>query len=340
MKCRSLQMKGKKMLRILFFLMVAVLLALADGPVLQTGQTKSYDASGTVVTDGSIKDDGYYQKGVTRSYSSSEDVIIDNATGLEWQDNESVTKPWTKTGGDTAANYCASLLPSGEWRLPAIQELQTLVDNGHYHPSVTPSTFIHYVPSDDYWSSTADAFDASDAWTVNFDFGYSSFWNKGDNNYVRCVRGEQLTTSALSRNDTTKIVTDTTTGLQWQDDIAAEQTKQNWIGAIDYCEEILVLGGYNDWRLPNINELLSILDYTRYKPTIDLQVFQHTAFEDTHFSNYWSSTTDAGNTYFAWVVAFDYGSAYGKNKDFNRYVRCVRGGQVPINPSIIMYLLN
>ena len=27
-----------------------------------------------------------------------------------------------------------------------------------------------------------------------------------------------------------------------------------WIGAIDYCES-LDLGGKNDWRMPNINEL-------------------------------------------------------------------------------------
>ncbi len=36
-------------------------------PLLKTGQTLSYDSNGNVVTDGSIKDDGYYQRGATRS---------------------------------------------------------------------------------------------------------------------------------------------------------------------------------------------------------------------------------------------------------------------------------
>ena len=49
------------MLRIVILLVVTVLLVLADGSVLQTGQVKSYDADGIEVTDGSVKDDGYYR---------------------------------------------------------------------------------------------------------------------------------------------------------------------------------------------------------------------------------------------------------------------------------------
>jgi len=57
--------------------------------VKKTGQTKSYDTDGNEVTDGSIKDDGYYQKGVTPSYTRDDttEIVTDHITGLQWQDN-------------------------------------------------------------------------------------------------------------------------------------------------------------------------------------------------------------------------------------------------------------
>jgi len=49
----------------------------------------------------------------------------------------------------------------------------------------------------------------------------------------------------FSRDDTTQIVTDTTTGLQWQDDANASSLTKKWTEAIDYCEA-LTLGGHDD----------------------------------------------------------------------------------------------
>ncbi len=55
----------------------------------KTGQTKSYDTDGNEVTDGSIKDDGFYQKGVDPSYTRDDvkEIVIDHITGLQWQDD-------------------------------------------------------------------------------------------------------------------------------------------------------------------------------------------------------------------------------------------------------------
>lgn len=324
------------------------ILALADAP-LQTGQVKSYDADGTVVTDGSIKDDGYYRAGKARSYGRSGNVVTDNATGLEWQDNETIQKPWLtqanydvgdyfNTLGDTATTYCTNLPPNGEWRLPSIEELQTLVNYSQHHPAVTEGIFS-YISSLDYWSSTTSATSAHAAWYVYFYNGYSDYSYKAKSNYVRCVRGGQLGPSNLSRNDTTKIVTDTATGLQWQDDTIVETTERSWTEAIDYCENTLTLGGHSDWRLPNSNELFSIVEYSQYSPAINTLVFLHTA---TGASYYWSSTTDADIASSAWYTDFRYGALELNAKGNSSYVRCVRGGQVniPVNPSVIMYLLD
>ncbi len=114
------------------------------------------------------------------------------------------------------------------------------------------------------------------------------------------------------------VVTDSLTSLQWQDDAVSDAVE--WQEAIDYCE-LLSLGGYDDWRLPNKKELLSIVDYSKYSPSIDSQ------FQNTTSSYYWSSTTYVYYTYRAWYVSFRNGYTDYYNKGNHRYVRCVRAGQ-------------
>jgi pimeloyl-ACP methyl ester carboxylesterase len=113
-------------------------------------------------------------------------------------------------------------------------------------------------------------------------------------------------------------VTDNRTGLMWQQ---GEPGSMTWGNALSYCEG-LSLGGYSDWRLPNIKELESLTDDTRYSPAID------TSFFPNAYAYYWSSTTYAFYPDRAWYVFFKYGYVYVSDKYFaGNYVRCVRGGQ-------------
>jgi hypothetical protein len=114
-------------------------------------------------------------------------------------------------------------------------------------------------------------------------------------------------------------VTDTSTGFMW---VKATHEAVNWEAAITYCEN-LSFAGYDDWRLPNRNTLQSLVDYSKYKPSIDTEFFP-----DTVSSYYWSSTTRAYNSGYAWYVSFDYGYVphlYHKTNSY--YVRAVRAGQ-------------
>jgi len=117
------------------------------------------------------------------------------------------------------------------------------------------------------------------------------------------------------------IVTDTISKLQWQDD--AIGSTMEWQEAIDYCENTLELGGYSDWRLPNINELKSIVDRDKYNPAIV------NGFENTSSNAYWSSTTNQSDGYYAWIILFEYGNITYSNKDYygGLFVRCVRAGE-------------
>ena len=341
------------MLKTITTLLILTTLALADGPLLQTGQVKSYDADGTIVSDGSIEDDGYYQIGKSREYSrSAVGVVRDHVTGLEWQDNvDSVSKLWVTqanydagnyddTTGDTAAIYCSELgLDGGAWRLPSIWELLTLFDASQFNPSVTKDIFDH-ISSDGYWSSTTEVdYTSKAAWTLSFNRGYAYPYSKSEDYYVRCVRGGQLEPSNLY-SEPHQIIRDSTTGLQWQDNSDVEAVGHNWTEAIKYCENSVNLGGYTDWRLPNINELLSIVDYTRHDPSVNMDEFMNISSTP----HYWSSTTTAGFTSDMWVVSFTIGYMASADKSSDMYyTRCVRGGQLEhstFKPAIIMYLLN
>ncbi|MFT5661094.1 MAG: hypothetical protein ACI9TV_001740 [Sulfurimonas sp.] len=114
------------------------------------------------------------------------------------------------------------------------------------------------------------------------------------------------------------MVTDSTTSLVWQDDVTP--TTMSWQNAIDYCEAS-TLGSQSDWRLPNINELTSIVKDTDSHTSIS------NVFGNTTSNHYWSSTTKASDIGRAWWVSFDFGYDSSDDKTDRNYVRCVRGGQ-------------
>jgi hypothetical protein len=141
---------------------------------------------------------------------------------------------------------------------------------------------------------------------------------KSDPNYVRAVRDRPLEFGHF-KNNGDGTVTDITTGLMWQQREAKAMT---WEKALAYCES-LDLSGYSDWRLPNIRELLSLVDDSRDDPSIDTGYFP-----GCRPSIYWSSTTHALYPGFAWHIEFNDGQVRGGgHKGRRHYIRAVRGGE-------------
>jgi hypothetical protein len=135
-------------------------------------------------------------------------------------------------------------------------------------------------------------------------------------------------------------VTDKLTGLIWLKDgncapffsgDASPGNSRSWTAAMDSANQLA--SGYcgltdgsvaGDWRLPNVNELFSLLDRSRVNPVLPATC---PLADSTVASGYWSSTTYAYDSDYAWNVYFDNGNVYGYYKSLNSYVRCVRGGQ-------------
>ncbi len=113
------------------------------------------------------------------------------------------------------------------------------------------------------------------------------------------------------------IVTNMTEGLMWQKETLTI-IRMNWEDSKYYCEN-LNINGFTGWRLPTIQELLSLVDYSTYNPAIG-----ENYFPDTISSFYWSSTPHSYYIHGIWGVDFYYGYDNTSHKFNGFYVRAVR----------------
>lgn len=124
-------------------------------------------------------------------------------------------------------------------------------------------------------------------------------------------------------------ITDNATGLMWVKDPSqlggvwgtpGTPAVMTWPDAIDNCEA-LDYAGHDDWRLPNINELASIVDCSRYNPHINPTFFPNTDKVNVYFS----STTAIFNTAAVFYVSFGVFNIYIADKIAYSVARPVRG---------------
>lgn len=92
--------------------------------------------------------------------------------------------------------------------------------------------------------------------------------------------------------------------------------------------------GHTDWRIPNVRELQTIVDYENWNPAVDTVFNVHCepgctvlTCSCTQPSLYWSSTTCRKLPDQAWAVYFGNGGLDIMAKDKELYVRAVRGGR-------------
>jgi len=331
----------------IFFLPLIILLLTASTinaeafKLPDTGQTTCYDASGNVIMDASgnvptcpapnspLAQDGSYSINPPSYTDNTDGTVTDTNTGLTWQKQDDGTlRYW-----DEASSYCASL--GTDWRLPTKKELITIVDYSIPYPGPTINPIFTGTPQNSaYWTSTDckgypyDASGVSVAWIVYFNGGSVNGSGKTSSvANVRCVRGGLPPSSFTNNGNGT--VTDAKTGFAWEQ---GEPGYMVWPDALSYCEnlELPSGSGQSDWRLPNIKELESITDDTIFDPDNHPIAIDTKAFPNANASNYWSSTSLAGDPYSAWGVNFSYGyvgPSYAPSKYGGGYVRCVRGGQ-------------
>jgi hypothetical protein len=272
---------------------------------------------------------------------AGEPLVHDNVTGLEWQGcpaglkgtdctvDAIVTKNWLD-----ALAYCEGLTWAGfdDWRLPDTFEFVTILDYGSVNPSVYAPAFPQ-TPDGPFRSASSISYDTRYSWEVEFDSGQleSQVHFKTEPLNVRCVRGVPATSqNRFVRSEPVvgqAIVADAVSGLTWQGCVAGldgsgctngVDATFAWRDALRFCEA-LDWGNADDWRLPNILELYSLVDNRRSGPATD-----NLAFPSTPDKVFWSSTAYSGGSHAKWDVQFATGAVGMAGEPNTRAVRCVR----------------
>ena len=189
--------------------------------VAKTGQTTCYNAGGGTtdcLNSGSWPgQDAYWEsQGVGVSWPSprfkdnADGTVTDNMTGLIWLQNANCfgAKSWT-----VALSDCNTLVGNntqcdlndgsiaGDWRLPNVKELQSLIAFAYDEPALSNAAGTAKWTTDEdafsdvqlniYWSSTTYAHSKSNAWYVDLDYGIADDVSKGNGGFVWPVRGGQ-----------------------------------------------------------------------------------------------------------------------------------------------------
>ena len=159
---------GPILRRLSFLFLVVTLALLFSGQALagaiqlpQTGQTTCYASTGDIIPCSGTGQDGALRMGVAwpnPRFNASGDCVTDNLTGLMWAKNANlINSQWTWQGAlDFAMGL--SLCGYSDWRLPNINELESLGDRDRSNLALWLNTqgFANVQPVY-YWSSTSQA---------------------------------------------------------------------------------------------------------------------------------------------------------------------------------------
>ncbi|MBN2722966.1 MAG: DUF1566 domain-containing protein [Deltaproteobacteria bacterium] len=276
-------------------------------------------------------------KGNLPSYTDNGDgTVTDNVTGLMWIktpdiNNDGVINIEDKLTWSEIPSYVENLneisyANYSDWRIPSIKELYSLINfNGTDPSNGDESNLIPFIDTDyfgfDYGDTdanerTIDSQYASSTLYVSTRFGQLLFGvnfadgrikgygtTMGDGSektfLLLCVRQNPSYGENVLTDNGDGTVSDESTSLMWAQNDSAEPML--WSDAFEYASEMNSQNylGYNDWRIPSIKELQSIVDYTKSPDTTSSPAISD-LFNSTSFINerleedwgyYWSSTT-------------------------------------------------
>lgn len=271
--------------------------------------------------------------------------IKDNVTGLIW---------WLTGKGGTyeeMKDECAvSYGGIEDWRLPEPQEIASLSDLGMlYGNKIDPVYFQELYSDTSLPQSKSYDYDLILTSVENYfyllPYGVIGAFGS-ESGYLMCVSGEEYgkvtaeTYSTVTENGA-EMIRDLSTDLFWQKEPVKKAT---WKEALAYCES-LDYAGHSDWRLPNKNELLSLVDYSKIAAEAEAEEEEETEEEDeveaiSSFPGmtpdvFWTSTP-APVDYYVWVLnmqggaVFPYGEAseVGSGPQQPRSVKSIKRDEI------------
>lgn len=264
------------------------------------------------------------------------ETVADRLTGLSWsRDANPLGFPlaWPEALAAVQELNVSRYAGHADWRLPNRRELGSLMSFAAKKPALPAGHPFQNVFLGWYWSSTSAAIDPAYAWYVHLE-GARMFYGRKDQYYlVWPVRGgddallpatgqkgcfdgsgRDIVCAGTGQDGETRTgiawleprfrvegasVVDFFTGLRWLGGANCTGSPVNWQGALAAVAALNRQGvaGRADWRLPNINELESLVDCACHTPALPLD---H-PFDDVQ-EVYWSSTTSYFEADWAWAL--------------------------------------
>jgi hypothetical protein len=303
--------------------------------LIQTDQAECYDEFGKFIACADAGQDASYRSAKPwpqpRFKQNNDNTVTDFLTDLMWTQNANLLEfPLSFKEALEAINEmnASRMFGFSDWRLPKRHELFSLISHANINPALPKGNLFYNVFSSYYWTATLIAQFVKQAWYIHLGggrvfkgmkTGSYMVWPVRDNT----VKGSERIIDPKNRFIVTPhAVTDQKTGLSWSINANIGSHPVKWFEALQIVSDMNRNQEYKyqDWRLPNIRELESIIDMEKHSPAI--------ASSDL-FTNiqsfYWSSTTSVYDPRYAWTLYTEDGNlgvGYKSNPEF--YVWCVR----------------
>jgi hypothetical protein len=279
-------------------------------------------------------------------------VVQDRLTGLYWLQNANPAEfplTWPE-----ALDFIRQLNQQQEagcndWRLPNRRELRSLMSYQTRKPALPENHPFTNLFIGWYWTSTTAVISPAHAWYVHME-GARMFYGGKDQSYLvwpvrgagngslaatgqqHCYAADGAIIPCADSGQDSELrlgaawpqprflaqdqeVTDCLTGLVWRKNASLTPAECTWEQALQGIRELQAQEPDKGWRLPNINELESLIDCSQHTPALPA------AHPFTHLlDGYWSSTTSMFEPDWAWVLYLDKGATgvgYKPGKTFH-----------------------
>ena len=266
--------------------------------------------------------------------------VRDELTGLVWPRSANVLgypASWQDALDAVAGLNRSAYLGSADWRMPNRRELRSLVCHGEKKPALPPGHPFREVFLGWYWTSTSKAGLPAYAWNVHLEGGRMFYSRKDEFRLLWPVRGESMALARTGQTDCfdaagagipcpgtgqdgelrcgvpwphprfTRMaegVLDLLTGLCWMAPEKLPGDLLSWQEALDFAAALNAGAGLT-WRLPDINELESLVDAGRANPALPLELTgQLTGHPGAPLDaeGFWSATTSGFDPAWAFVL--------------------------------------
>ena len=310
---------------------------------LWTGQQTCHNAKGQVIDCSGTGQDAEFRYGTpwpAPRFEIKGELVEDRLTGLSWTRSANFAElplSWQEALDFVRQMNFQEQYGFSDWRLPNRHELHSLISYQSCNPALpTGHPFKEVFPSW-YWTSTTAAINPAYAWYIHME-GARMFYGGKDQSYLvwpvraegngilpvtgqrECYDSEGMTVECSGTGqdgehqlgyawphprftDHGDSVEDHLTGLCWYRNANFTGSPVDWVQALNIVDELNRQDKVRRWRLPNINELESLVDCVHSKPSLTRPVL----FNDVQ-DVYWSSSTSMYEPDWTWALYLDKGA--------------------------------